>query len=295
MIPPKQSLSPTDASSISAITSRITVLQESATRWNTGYLWLVFVVAVFGAITFAAQYRANKLQVSLSEALQKLSAEKDRKLEVDLKDKDVKIADAGKAASDADKKAADARERAGKAEERSQRLEAENLATRAQVATLEQHAADASIKQKSVEIELEKQRARAAEAERLLTEVNERTRDRGIRPEVREALKIFLADAPKGTIRVTVSGGEPETRQFAKDIVAALRHAGWTVKDGSDDVSIMTPTPRGLLLRARRFSSSHTAIALRVAFSNIGFNLSPWNEENDDLDDAHFDLLVCPR
>ncbi len=164
---------------------------------------------------------------------------------------------------------AQANESAGKANERAEKLESDNLKLRGQVATLETQAADASkgvarlqkdaadakAAQQRVEIDLSKAtgevailqketaeaRQRQAEAERSLLELQERVKPRHLTAEQREKFVSILKQFPK--VPVAVYCADSEACSFAKQLISALKAAGWNDMQGGDGNNLYAFSP----------------------------------------------------
>jgi hypothetical protein len=153
--------------------------------------------------------------------------------------------------SNASARIEEAKRAAAIANERAQKLENDNLKLRTdlntesgKVAVLQKDAADAKAAQQRVETELAKQQERAAIAERALLELQARLAHRRIAPADHDRLVVSLRLYRGSTVRLTKLG-DSEAAQFADDIIAVLRDAGWTV-----DVSttgMLAPPRYGLL------------------------------------------------
>jgi hypothetical protein len=121
-IPPKQTSSNVDKSAIASLNSHVQALAGSANRWNTWYLFLVFVAVLVGAATLIFQYMAVKKGRELSDAQGQLIELKDRGVAAELKDKDLKIAEAQARIREAEEQTAAATERVANAERETARL-----------------------------------------------------------------------------------------------------------------------------------------------------------------------------
>jgi hypothetical protein len=117
-IPPKQASSNVDKSAIASLNSRVQTLTGSANRWNTWYLFSVFVAVVVGAATLVFQYMALKKGRELSDAQAQLIELKDSSVAGEFKDKDLKIAQAMEGAATAKKVAEEERLKRIKIEEK---------------------------------------------------------------------------------------------------------------------------------------------------------------------------------
>lgn len=215
-------------SEIQSLTARVEDFGRSFNTWNWLYVWLVFAAVIVAAAVFMAQFLAIRKGRQLASAQSALLKAKDDNLTGELKDKDVKIADATKLGQEA--------------KERAEKLEHDNLTLRGQVATLETNAAqaqkdvanlqkaasDAKAAQQRVETELAKQRERTAIAERSLLELQDKLRYRNVSKEQREAFIKATSRATKGEIEVSALSGDPESIAFAESLRTLVVDAGWT-------------------------------------------------------------------
>jgi hypothetical protein len=100
------------------------------------------------------------------------------------------------------------------------------------VATLQKNASDAKASQQRVEIELSKQQERAANAEKELLELRERTNPRRLTVEGQKTLAAKLRAFAGQKINVVTYGGDEEIVGIAKDIMAVLSSpdgAQWSI------------------------------------------------------------------
>ena len=96
-------------------------------------------------------------------------------------------------------------------------------------------------KEKIAEINLkvEDESTKRVEAERSLSELQDKLRPRRMTAEEKTNIQKLLTGKPVGKIEVR-SDNTPETRAFAKDWVEILQAAGWTVSD----IVALIPTGR---------------------------------------------------
>lgn len=144
------------------------------------------------------------------------------------------------------------------ATERAEKLVADNLAVRGTVADLEKQAADA--------------RTRAAKAEQLLAEVNERTKDRHLQLDRRLGFVTALSRGRGEQIIVACSSVEYESKIFATELVAAFRDAGWNVADQTQDVRI-SGAQRGLFLTYGSLVTAEVRSAISEGFAAAGISV----------------------
>ena len=58
--PPRQTISPSDNSTIQSIEEQAKLIEKSTRRWNQAYMWLGFVALVIGVASASSLYFANK-------------------------------------------------------------------------------------------------------------------------------------------------------------------------------------------------------------------------------------------
>lgn len=90
-------------SEIQSLTARAQDLGRSINNWNTAYVFLVFVTVLLAALVFIAQFVVIRRSKELAVIQERLS-----------QDKDLKIAEASRAAGEANQRAAEANEKAEK-------------------------------------------------------------------------------------------------------------------------------------------------------------------------------------
>ncbi len=119
---------------IQSLTSQIDRLSHSVNWWNSAIIVMMVVAALAATGLVVTQYVAVRKAQQLSTAQSQLDTAKDSQLKINLKDKELRIADAAKAAGEANaaaasanKEAGIARERASEANKQAARLENENL------------------------------------------------------------------------------------------------------------------------------------------------------------------------
>lgn len=112
--PPTQNLSDADIARarISSLNSRIETLEASAAFWKKFVLWGAFVAVAVGVASGIAQKFAADKEEAASRTQKELATERDRLHEIELKERDVRIAATDERAGIAKKAAGDANERA---------------------------------------------------------------------------------------------------------------------------------------------------------------------------------------
>src|SRR5579871_5005270 len=169
-------------SEIQSLTLRIRDLNQSVDWWNAAIIWAL----IFAAIAAVAVVITTRVALSRAKLLADTQAEliqaKDSQLTIDLGEKDVKIAQAGKDASEANRGAAEANERATKAQ--------------GGLALAEQHSAEANAKAEGFRLDIAKANERAASA----NEIAERERLSRLQLEARLADRTLTAEQQRTLI-----------------------------------------------------------------------------------------------
>ena len=211
-------------SEIQSLTARAQDLERSFNAWNAWYVGCVFVAVVIATAVFFTQFMSIRRGKQLAAAQSALLLAKDASVAGELKDKDLKIADALKAAGLAN-------ERAGLANERAGSLESANLHLRAD---LEHATAESRSKQAALEIEqrktVEAQLALRKAAEYIATprriimdtRIVNGYNDHELRVAAFKKLEKY-ADTPAVILYIQ----EEEAQILAGDIRTALIQAGW--------------------------------------------------------------------
>jgi len=113
---PTTALSRVDKSEIQSTKEQIVRLAQSEGRWHTAYLWLILLAVLLSLGVFFAQYfesREAKRRADAEAELNRLQdlqrSDMDRQVASDLREKDVKIAEANERASETGKQAETAR------------------------------------------------------------------------------------------------------------------------------------------------------------------------------------------
>ena len=187
-----------DVSDIQSLTARAGELTRGADRWNTFMLSaLVFTAVAAIAVVFTTRMALRRGK-QLSDAQGKIIELKDSQLLLDLKEKDVKIAEAGDRASAAETKAEQFRLDIAKANERAAKLEGEAAAAR-----------------------LETERLKQVVAWRIIP------------PDDEVKLEKVLSGKP-GKVNLRYTDGDPEALFLAIQISRILGRAKWQVAPGSE-------------------------------------------------------------
>ena len=114
---------------IQSLTTRVQELQKSFDFWNTGYVWFVALTVILAFMVFFTQFMSIRRGKELAQTQTKLLKAKDDQLFGDLKEKDVKIAEAEKRASTADERASEANKHAQELTRKTEELKQHNLET----------------------------------------------------------------------------------------------------------------------------------------------------------------------
>lgn len=247
---------------------------------------LLAITFGIGAFTVYSQLRVNKAQ---KEEIR----QKDERLALELKEKDLQIAAADKKAADANAVAAKANESAAMLNERAQKLEGENIKLRTD---LENATAEARKKQTELTLEqqkMAKEQQKTAEAQMeaaqtlLHSQFNLQQMRSWLMPrrlvsgQNREKFMAALKDKPVLTVDIVWQAdmfiGEPE--QFAEDVKEALKEAGWAVKGPKGVLVAGDPDPlnvkavEGIRILVRNPDEpTLSESALQWAFLQSGFN-----------------------
>ena len=119
---------------------------------------------------------------------------------------------------------------------------------------------------------LAEQRERAANAERALLELRERTLPRRLSVAQREQVADMLKSHTQGAMTITVRTGE-EARNFGDDLALAIQAAGWAVSREGFEVVSGQALPTGLqLLAPEDRDSVATADVFRKALKAVGYD-----------------------
>jgi hypothetical protein len=127
-------------------------------------------------------------------------------------------------------------------------------------------AASANDRAKTLEFERGKQRERAAQAEKQLFELQERTKPRQISEEQRTRLMTLLSAAsPKGLVGLGCVRGDAEGGTLAEQIDEVLKAAGWSTT-GIARATYDGGNPTGLfvLVKSASTAPAHAAVLQRV-------------------------------
>jgi hypothetical protein len=186
---------------------------------------------------------------------------KDGRLELDLKAKDEKIAEAGERAALADKRAGEA-----------------NIA-----------AADAKAAQQRVETDLAKQQERAATAEKDLLELKERIKPRRLTDKQSADFVAVLSRLPNTVLKLGwTAGGGDEGFKLLQQLMPLFRQARWKVPEATNEVSnhfdiqvtgiaLLIPGPEGSDVRkpepTTMIQLNPAQTTLQAAFKTVGIDL----------------------
>ena len=147
-----------NVSEIQALTERVRVLNQATDWWNAVMVLALVLAAISAVAVVATTMMALKRAKQVGDAQSELIQAKDKQLALDLGDKDVKIAQAGRDASEANRGAAEANERAIKAQE--------------SLSLAEQHSAEANAKAEGFRLDIAKANESSAKAEARAAEAN---------------------------------------------------------------------------------------------------------------------------
>jgi len=155
--------------------------------------------------------------------------------------------------------------------------------------------ASANERIKTFEFEVSKQRERATQAEKKLTELQERTKSRQISEEQRTRLTGLLSAAsPKGLVGLGCVRGDTEGGTLAEQIDEVLRAAGWTTTgitqanhNGENLAAIF------VLVKSASAAPAHATVLQRV-FSEAGIQLPAYTKSSLGTDDVHIIIGTKP-
>jgi hypothetical protein len=108
---------------IQLLTQRILELNQATDWWNAAMIWALVFVALSAIAVVGTTVMALRRAKQVGDAQSELIRVKDNQLTIELRAKDVNIADAQKAAGEANERAGAAIERASKADERASKNE----------------------------------------------------------------------------------------------------------------------------------------------------------------------------
>jgi hypothetical protein len=225
-------------------------------------------------------------------------------------DANARSEEAKKGASEADAKAAQANLEAARANEglaksneeiarltveaetaKTERAEADKqiAIAKANAARADEGAAKATAEVARLQIIVANAETKRAEAEKALLELQERIKPRHLSAQQNARFLELLNANPKGSVEVRCPIGDPEIYNFALEIEAVLKAAGWQTT--LNNRVIITPMPVGLKMWVR---SGQTAPAHAIALLNILdlIGLTPVAEQNPELPEGQTVLIV---
>ena len=248
----------------------------SAEQWQNvalGLTVIAFTLAFFIAATNAAlTWKVNRVK-------KEESRRKDEQLARDLKAKDLQIASADKQAAQANAAAGSANEKAALANERAEKLESDNLQLRRdlEAATAESRTKQADLAKEQIKLAEEQRKTAEAQREaaiaqlalkKHLEEVAERQKPRRLTLEQRAKLHELLKGGAKGTFELWYIAGDPESQNFADELIAVLKDAGWTLEK-IDSMLSADPLSGHLIIVQNK--QNPRAATLQRALQEIGF------------------------
>jgi len=256
---------------IQALTERIRILNQATDWWNAMMVLALVLAAISAVAVVGTTMIALKRAKQVADAQSELIQAKDKQLDLDLGDKNVKIAQAGKDASTANRDAARANERATKAQE--------------SLALAEQHSAEANTKAEGFRLDIAKANERAASAnetaerERLSRlQLEARLADRIVTPEQKERIATGLRSIGRRTVDITIFGDALEIITFSGSILECFTKAEWSInisRPGGGGASA-----RGVLMGVKPGSSQEFARAANLIISilreSVGDGIGTW-------------------
>ncbi|MGH9426258.1 MAG: hypothetical protein ACRD2L_08145, partial [Terriglobia bacterium] len=133
-----------------------------------------------------------------------------------------------------------------------------------------------------------KQRQRAAEVEKKLFELQEKTKPRQISEAQRTRLTTLLSAAsPKGVVGLGCVRGDAEGGTLAEQIDEVLKAAGWPTT-GISQATYDGGNPTGLFVLVKSASTAPArAAVLQRVFSEAGIQLPAYTNSNLGTDEVH--------
>jgi hypothetical protein len=247
-----------NVSELETLSALASQLDSTIGRWNTARLVVMIIAAIGTVLTIAATYMGLKRTQELGDVRSRIARIEKDVLQAELKDRDLKIADAGKAAGDANRKAAEAGEGTAKA----------LLATEAQ----RERAAKAEEGLIALRKDADVQRERAAMAEKELLNLKQILAPRRLTGTQRGQFIAVARDLPRGNLTIRCTGGDPEACDFAMDIHDALQRAGWPTTFSEAQIIVRDGTlPRGVTIWLRPDERAPTwVVGLQRLLDSIG-------------------------
>ena len=203
--------------SMEALTSELARLTSSLEFWRLLRLTVVAGTVLLAAGTMVAQWMELRRSKELSKRQTELLRLKDEQLQKELAAKDVRIADAAKAAAGANERAGNAMERAARFERETEELRHRNLEMRQQLAA----------------------------TTRTATAVHEQLLPRTLTAEQISELRAVLSKTREKARIPVIATESHESRQLASQIIGALLFAGW---DTEREAGTASPPWEGIVL-----------------------------------------------
>lgn len=121
-----------------------------------------------------------------------------------------------------------------------------------------------------MELRIAEQQERAANAERALLELQQRTRPRSLTQSERQALLAALESATsKGPVEVSSPTGDGEARNYARQLMEVLKEAGWPLANEEIFAELVTGVGTHVVVR-NSAAPPASAAALRNSLSSAG-------------------------
>ncbi len=253
---------------------------EEAGKWHTrvfiiSIVWFIVAAIVTAVITYLLWRANNKQQDAVTaDAIARIAESKALASKAD-----ENAAKANERAAIANVEAGRANEKAGLANGHAQKLEGDNLQLRKdlEAATTESRAKQAELAKEQIKLAEEQRKTAEAQHEaamaqlalkKHLEEVAERQKPRNLTPEQRAKLLDILMAGAKGTYEIIYVAGDPESKNFANQLAAVLKDAGWTLERMD---SMLSADPIiGLMIVAQNTKNLRAAI-LQQALQQIRF------------------------
>jgi hypothetical protein len=238
-------------SDIEILTSKIQIMTASHGAWHSAVIFVMALTAFLGVIYFVISKIESDKARDINENKDELIRLKDNEQTLQITkvktDSEEHIA---YVKAEAEKQIIIINEKAEESRVNQRELERENLKLQGEVAKLQ---------------------TKAADSQRELLELQERTKPRHLTDEQRIKLIDLLKQQPKGTIEIECIAGDKESCDFARQISDMLSFVGWKITSLGSLVIGGQP-PSGLLIFFKDAMSTPTgAKALQEALLSVGF------------------------
>lgn len=200
-----------------ALSAELARLTSSVEFWRVVRLIVVAGTVLLAAATMVAQWMELRRSKDLSARQSELLGQKEEQLQRELAEKDVRIADAARAAAEANERAGNAMQRAARFEREAEELRHRNLEMRQQLAA----------------------------TTRTATAVHQQLLPRMLTDEQMSELRGVLSSAQERARIPVIAIDSPESRQLASQLITTLLSAGW---DTEPNAGTASPPWEGIVL-----------------------------------------------